>query len=173
MCLSDVTVPLRLFVERPQFQVVLQLGRFLFPLLHCRQPLSGGAECRLDHLELLQARLVDVLLLHDVQLWERPQSLAGKAEPAELLSEVFSENINHSVVAAAGQCYIKGLGGGRTMWPKLRLFFVTAGWSQADTPDGMFSKSISQVHLTNGPWKTFGKGWPLKKRKAIGQNPCL
>lgn len=52
---------------------------------------------------------MDVLLLHDVQLWERPQSLAGKAEPAELLSEVFSENINHSVVvAAAGQCYIKG-----------------------------------------------------------------
>lgn len=55
---------------------------------------------------------MDVLLLHDVQLWERPQSLAGKAEPAELLSEVFSENINHSVVvAAAGQRYIKGLRG--------------------------------------------------------------
>lgn len=59
------------------------------------------------------------------------------------------------------------------MWPKLRLFFVTAGWTQSDTPDGMFSKSISQVHLTKGPWKTFGKGWSLKKKEDDWTEPLF
>lgn len=67
----QTSVPLCLFVKHPELQVELQLSTFLFSFLDCCQPVSRGIKSRLDHLKLLQARLVNILLLHDVQLWER------------------------------------------------------------------------------------------------------
>lgn len=69
------SVPLRLFIESPQLQVQLQLSSFLMSFLHRRQPRAGGVKRRFDHLELLQARFMNVLLLHDVQLWEKQTML--------------------------------------------------------------------------------------------------
>lgn len=69
------SVPLRLFIESPQLQVQLQLSSFLMPFLHRCQPQAGGIKRRFDHLELLQARFMNVLLLHDVQLWEKQTML--------------------------------------------------------------------------------------------------
>lgn len=78
MCPSHVLLrsgqtcaPLRLFVEHPELQVELQLHGLLFPFLHGRQPVAGTVEGCVDHLKLLQTQLVDELLLHNIQLWEK------------------------------------------------------------------------------------------------------
>lgn len=60
--------PLRPLVERPQLQVELRLRALRSALLHGGQPVAGPVEGGADHLKLLQAQLVDELLLHDVQL---------------------------------------------------------------------------------------------------------
>lgn len=65
------SAPLRLLVKGPQFQVELQLGIRLLPLLHCGKPVPRAVEGRPNNLKLAQSRLMDVLLLHDVQLWGR------------------------------------------------------------------------------------------------------
>lgn len=64
------SVPLCLFIIFPQFQIKLQLSYFLFSFFHCCQPFSRGTEGCFDHLKLLQAQLMNVFLLHNVQLWE-------------------------------------------------------------------------------------------------------
>ena len=74
--MSDVvslSVPLCLFIKCPQFQVKLQLSSFLISFFYCCHPAARGIKSCLDHLKLLQARLMDVLLLHYIQLWETQQ----------------------------------------------------------------------------------------------------
>lgn len=65
-CRVYTSVPLRLFIKRPQLQVELQLGSFPLTFLHGGQPVSTTVEGGADHLKLMQAQLVDELLLHDV-----------------------------------------------------------------------------------------------------------
>lgn len=61
-------VPLGLLVKSPQLQVELLLSIFLFSLFHCCHPVARGIESHLNHLKLLQAQLMNVFLLHNVQL---------------------------------------------------------------------------------------------------------
>lgn len=82
-CRVHTSVPLRLFVKHPQLQVELQLGSFPLPFLHGGQPVSTTVKGSADHLKLMQAQLVDELLLHDVQLWERRQRAELSWRPTE------------------------------------------------------------------------------------------
>lgn len=107
------SAPLCLLVEGPQLQIELKLGILLLPLLHRGQPVPGAVEGRCHHLELAQACFVDVLLLHNVQLWrgETPQMLVLKKKRQKerktekrLTTGAPFEDIDHTcVVSAAGR----------------------------------------------------------------------
>lgn len=129
------SAPLRLLVKGPQLQDELQLGVLLLTLLHRGQPVSWAVEGHLNNLELAQSCLVDVLLLHDVQLWggedwegrweKRPQTLQKKKERkvAEPAQPLFKDVDCTSVVSAAEQPLHKHVRGrGSCVVAELRLF---------------------------------------------------
>lgn len=62
-------IPLRYFIESPQFEEKLKIRGFLSPFLHCSKPGPFYVKSSLRHFKLIQTRFINIFLLHYVQLW--------------------------------------------------------------------------------------------------------
>lgn len=86
------TVPLCLFLERPQLQMELHVCRLLLTFFYCCQPVPRRVEGGVDDLELLQTVFMDELLLHDVQL--RTHTHTDQLVNTQISAPLFNQSMN-------------------------------------------------------------------------------